>query len=89
MAKKYRLTSRELTNIPQDDISTEDKELIEGAVREYAGLYEESANTERRQALRSYLVNLLTEMGPDAAMRQEIGKIAAQFADGWEYAHSA
>lgn len=78
------MTKVELEN--WDDLSPEDKALVEQQVTEYGGGREDPPDIPLRQAIRGYLVRRATEEAIDEQVRLELPYDAACFADGWEAA---
>ncbi len=66
----------------REDITPEDKQLIEEAIGHDTEAGEE---TIKHKALRGYLVQLWDELVPDDALRESLGMTAANWSDGWEY----
>ena len=80
------LTHQEFFQIPEDDISQEDKQLIEKEVLETSGTSDGSADTRYCCALRGYLAASWFFLKPDDDLRKEVGLMAACFSDGWHWA---
>lgn len=80
------LTQTEFFEIPEDDITRSDKELIEKVVLDIAGDKKGSPNVRACCAVRGYLAKMCLDVDPDDDFREELGMTAACFIDGWNWA---
>ena len=77
------LTVEDLVGL--DEISAEDKALIENQVTDAGGCATEGPDTVLHMAIRGYLATTFTEVEPDAKDRADLGNTAASFSDGWTW----
>ena len=77
------LTAAELAGL--DEISAEDKALIEEKVTDAGGCPQEGPDDVLRMAVRGYLATTFIEIKPDANSRSNLSDTAATFADGWAW----
>ena len=66
----------------REDITPEDKQLIEEAIGHDTEAGEE---TIKHKALRGYLVQFWEHHWVPARLRESLGMTAANWSDGWEY----
>lgn len=80
------ITQEQLSGM--DNITNQDKTLIEGVVQDWGADHGESLDTPLAKAMRAFLVQSFLDMGPDDA-RRDLDQKAAWFADGWQCAIAA